>query len=96
MRSVSLASLPLHSTGVYCTNSHRRSFYCSLCVSFLYVYVCVCVCVCVFVCLFVCVFCSDENKHLAQNMIRFAFCQPDDRLDEAIARLAKVKAFIQM
>ncbi|KAJ1929001.1 arylformamidase [Tieghemiomyces parasiticus] len=38
-------------------------------------------------------FYSTPNAHLAQNLIRFAFCKPDDVLDEVARRLQRVKAF---
>jgi len=36
-------------------------------------------------------FYCDANKHLAANTVRFAICQPDDRLKEALQRLSKLK-----
>jgi len=36
-------------------------------------------------------FYCDANKHMAQNHARFAFCKPDEVLEEAAKRLLKVK-----
>lgn len=40
-------------------------------------------------------FYQDENKHMAANLIRFAFCQSDDTLKEAVKRLEKVKLYLK-
>jgi len=39
-------------------------------------------------------FYGPQNKHLAANYARFAFCKPDDQLEEAAKRLAKLKEFV--
>jgi len=39
-------------------------------------------------------FFSDENRHLVDNYVRFAFCKTWDVLEEAEKRLLKVKQFI--
>src|ERR1700691_4589734 len=35
-------------------------------------------------------FYGDDNKHLASNYVRFAFCKPDEMIDEAAKRLLQV------
>lgn len=40
-------------------------------------------------------FYCDENKYLAANYARFAFCKPDDVLQEAAKRLLKCREFLQ-
>jgi len=40
-------------------------------------------------------FYCQENKHLAANYARFAFCKPDDVLEEAARRLLKCKEYIK-
>lgn len=39
-------------------------------------------------------FYCEENKHLAKNLVRFAFAQSDEKLHEAVKRLQKVKEFL--
>jgi len=39
-------------------------------------------------------FYSPENAHLADDIVRFAFCKTDDVLDEAAKRLSGLKRFI--
>jgi kynurenine--oxoglutarate transaminase/cysteine-S-conjugate beta-lyase/glutamine--phenylpyruvate transaminase len=40
-------------------------------------------------------FYSEENKHLAGNYARFAFCKPDDVLQEAAKRLLKCREYMK-
>jgi len=40
-------------------------------------------------------FYSDENAHLADSIVRFAFCKTDDVLDAAAERLIRLKDFIK-
>ena len=40
-------------------------------------------------------FYSAENRYLASNTARFAFCKPDDVLQEAAKRLSKIKNYIR-
>jgi kynurenine--oxoglutarate transaminase/cysteine-S-conjugate beta-lyase/glutamine--phenylpyruvate transaminase len=37
----------------------------------------------------------DENKHIAANFARFAFCKPDEMLEEAGKRLMKLRDFLK-
>jgi len=40
-------------------------------------------------------FYSPQNKHIAQNYARFAFCKKDEVIDQAHKRLLKVKKLIK-
>ncbi|ORZ32972.1 putative aminotransferase [Catenaria anguillulae PL171] len=40
-------------------------------------------------------FYSRENAHLAENLARFCFCKTDETLDEAVAKLEALRAYIR-